>query len=352
VTDDLEFCLDFCAIDPTSSPAEKAEICALLAKCGLNYEEGIDAFVVCRLHGRLIACAGLECNIVKCVATDPQFRGESLSLKLLSEVINLAHDRGHSHLFLYTRPENVSFFQGCGFYPLVEVPNYVSLMENTPIGIKTYCRQLAALRKDGKTIGSIVMNANPFTFGHQYLVQQAARACDWLHVFVVGEDASLISYRDRFALVQSGISGIPKVTLHPGSQYMISRATFSAYFFKDKGIVGDCFTAIDLLVFRNFIAPALGITHRYVGTEPFCPTTRKYNEDMKYWLQNGVSAAPAVHVIEIPRTVRGGNPISASEVRRLLGAGDFDRIEVLVPPATFELLHSKYRTVCFPSVSA
>ena len=133
---------------------------------------------------------------------------------------------------------------------------------------------------------------------------------------------------------------------------MISRATFSAYFLKDKGIVGDCFTAIDLLMFRQYIAPALGITHRYVGTEPFCATTRKYNEDMKHWLQNGGTTAPAIHVTEIPRTVRGGNPISASEVRRLLRAGDFDRIEVLVPPATLELLHSKYRTVSCSTASA
>jgi [citrate (pro-3S)-lyase] ligase len=340
--------LDFYPIDPAAAPSEQAEIRELLAKCGLSYEEGIEAFVICRQNRHLIACAGLEANIVKCVATNPDFRGESLTLTLLSEVIHLALERGHSHLFLYTRPENVSFFQGCGFYSLVDVPQYVTLMENTPIGIKSYCRHLSASRKDGKMIGSIVMNANPFTFGHQYLVQMAAKACDWLHVFVVGEDASLISYNDRFALVENGIRGIPNLTLHPGSQYMISRATFSAYFFKEKGIVGDCCTAVDLLLFRNFIAPALGITHRFVGSEPFCATTRKYNEDMKHWLQGDASTAPSVAIVETPRTIRMGNPISASEVRRLLRAGNFDRIEALVPPATLELLYDKYRTVCFP----
>lgn len=340
--------LEFYPIDPAIAPAEQKEVQALLAKCGLDYEAGIDVFVVCRAGQRLVGCAGLEANIVKCVATDSDFRGESLTLKLLSEIIHLAYERGHNHLFLYTKPENVPTFQACGFYPLVSVPQYVTVMENTPIGIKSYCRQLSALRKEGTRIGSIVMNANPFTLGHQYLVQKAAQACDWLHVFVVGEDASLISYTDRYALVDSGIRGIERVTLHPGSQYMISRATFPGYFFKEKGMIGQCRTAVDLLLFRDFIAPALGITHRYVGTEPFCPTTRKYNEDMKHWLQGEDSKAPVVTVVEIPRTERLGNPISASEVRRLLNAREFERMEALVPPATLELMYSKYRTVCFP----
>ncbi len=311
---------EFFTIDPATDLPLQAEIRALLTKCGLDYEEGIETFVVCRPHGRLIACVGLEGNIVKCAAIEADCRGESLSLKLLSEVVHLAHERGHSHLFLYTSPENVAFFQGCGFYLLAEVPNYVSLMENTPVGIRSYCNKLKTLRKDGAVIGSIVMNANPFTLGHHYLITQAIKACDWLHLFVVAEDASLISYRDRYKLVETGIGGFEKITLHHGSEYMISRATFPAYFFKEKAKVGECCTAIDLLLFRNYIAPALGITHRYVGTEPFCATTRQYNEDMKSWLQEAPSGAPAVTVVEIPRNT----PLRQSDFR-LRGAPSPDR---------------------------
>jgi len=336
---------EFYTVDPAEDAKLRDEIRALLAKCGLDYEDDVEAFVVCRPKGRLIACVGLAGNIVKCAAIEPEWRGESLSLKLLGEAINIAHERGHSHLFLYTSPDNVGFFRGCGFHALVEVPDYVSLMENTPIGIRSYCDRLASLRREGAVIGSIVMNANPFTLGHQYLVQRAVEACDWVHVFVVSENASMVSYRDRFKLVEIGIRGIDRVTLHHGSEYMISRATFPAYFFKEKGMVGQCCTAIDLLLFRNFIAPALGVTHRYVGTEPFCPTTHKYNEDMKHWLQDDTSAAPAVTVVEIPRTQRLGKPISASDVRRLLKAHEYDRIEALVPPATADLLFHKYRMV-------
>ena len=64
---------------------------------------------------------------------------------------------------------------------------------------------------------------------------------------------------------------------------------------------------------------------------------------MKYWLQADLSAAPPVNVVEIPRTEHDQRAISASEVRRLLRANDFDRIANLVPPTTYDLLWSKYR---------
>ena len=216
-------------------------------------------------------------------------------------------------------------------------------MENTPIGIRRYCDGLKTLRQPGARIGSAVINANPFTRGHRYLIERAVEACDWLHLFVVAEDASFFPYRDRFQLIKEGVEGIERLTLHPGSEYTISRATFSSYFFKEKNVVGDCFTAVDLLIFREWIAPALGVTHRFVGTEPFCRVTNKYNLDMKYWLQADLSRAPPVNVVEIPRTEHDQRAISASEVRRLLRANDFDRIANLVPPTTYDLLWSKYR---------
>ncbi len=45
------------------------------------------------------------------------------------------------------------------------------------------------------------MNANPFTNGHRYLIQQAAAQCDWLHLFLVKEDSSRFPYEDRLDLV-------------------------------------------------------------------------------------------------------------------------------------------------------
>lgn len=333
---------DFYTVSPAHAPEETAEIRQFLAACQLEMDNNIDVFVVARQGRRLIACAGLSTNIIKCVAICQDFRGESLSLQLVSEIVQQAAERDHYHLFLYAKPCNVPFFRGCGFYPLVEVPDYIVLMENSPVAIDRYCDRLRMRREPSDKTGCIVINANPFTLGHRYLAEQAAAACDWLHVFVVSEDASFFPYADRFKLVSQGLAGIPNLTVHHGSEYMISRATFPGYFLKEKGIIDSCHTAIDLLLFREYLAPALGITHRFVGTEPFCPVTKKYNEDMKHWLQRAASPAPAITVVEVQRTAQAGTPISASEVRRLLADGNFDGIKPLVPATTLQLLISDY----------
>jgi [citrate (pro-3S)-lyase] ligase len=325
-----------------SDPALRREIGAFLATCDLALDAQVAEFVTVRSGGRLVACAGMDGGIVKCVAVSPALRGENITARLITEVTNLAAERGQYHLFLYTKPENAPLFAACGFYPLVELPGRVVLMENTPSGLSRYCADLAATRRPGGRIGSIVMNANPFTYGHQYLATRAEADCDWLHVFVVGENSSLVTYEDRFALVREGLKDFPRTTLHPGSAYMISKATFPSYFLKDRGIVDACHTAIDLRIFREHVAPALGVTHRYVGTEPFCPVTRKYNADMTRWLVQEPSVRPPVTVVEIERKALGGLAISASEVRRRLRGDDFEGMAALAPKATVELLRAKY----------
>jgi len=329
---------DFYTVQPKDAPPEMADIQGLLAANGLELNGQVEAFVVCRRDGRLVACAGLDHATIKCVAVAEDMRGESFSLDLGSEVVQLAASRGQFHLFLYTAPHNLALFRGWGFYPLVEVPQRVVLMENSPVAIGQYCTGLRAQRRPGKTVGAIVLNANPFTFGHRYLVEHAARACDWLHVFVVKEDASVFSYADRLALVEAGVKGIERLTLHPGSAYIISRATFPGYFLKDQGLVAASWAAVDLLLFRDYIAPALGITHRFVGTEPFDPVTASYNAQMKQWLEQAPSGEPPVTLVEVPRASLDGHAISATEVRRCLAQHDFSRIAELVPATTLEFL--------------
>jgi len=333
---------EYYVVDPTQALAERQDIEQLLLECCLDYEDGVEAFVVCRQEGKLVACAGIQQNVIKEVAIAPALRGSSLSLRLVSEVVYLAHSRNYNNLFVYTPPHNADFFLNCGFYSLVEVPDQATLLENTPIGIKSYCRELAAKRVEGHKVGCVVANANPFTLGHLYLVKEAVKECDWLHLFIVREDASYFSYRDRYKLAKEITKDIPKLTLHEGSDYMVSRATFPSYFFKDKGCIGHCRTAVDLLLFRQYIAPALGITHRFVGTEPFCETTRRYNADMKFWLQNPDGIGPTVVVNEMDRTKFSGVEISASEVRRALAQGDLKKIQKLVPPQSYDLIVSKY----------
>ncbi|SCB77547.1 [citrate (pro-3S)-lyase] ligase [Gilliamella bombicola] len=331
--------VDYTVVDISKSDQNCQEIKQLLSQYDLDLDSQVTIFMVAKMSNKIIACAGIDRNIIKCVAVDSEYRGNQLNLTLMDHTIKYANENGYFHLFLYTKPENIDFFKGCGFYPLVEITDLVVLMENNPVGIKHYCKQLHTQQKDGKKIGSIVMNANPFTKGHQYLVQYAASQCDWLHVFVVNENASLFSFDTRLKLVKDGTKQINNVTVHASSPYIISRATFPTYFLKDKAKIDRAYMGIDLLIFRNYIAPTLNITHRFVGTEPYDEVTKAYNEAMRYWLEdNTVSHYSPITVVEVERKTEGDTIISASLVRKLLAYNQYEEIKKLVPSTTWDYL--------------
>ncbi|EJP7511411.1 [citrate (pro-3S)-lyase] ligase, partial [Salmonella enterica subsp. enterica serovar Infantis] len=204
----------------------RESVAMFLEGVGLALEDDCEIAVCAYWQGEIVGCGSLAGNVLKCIAVSPVLQGEGLSLKLLTELLTLAYELNRSELFLFTKPQNRLLFSGAGFWPIAQAGELAVLMENSSERLARFCRQLALYRQPGKTIGAIVMNANPFTLGHRYLVEQAAAACDWLHLFVVKEDASFFSYTDRWALIEQGIAGIDNVTLHSGSAYMISRATF------------------------------------------------------------------------------------------------------------------------------
>ncbi|HDC4404219.1 TPA: [citrate (pro-3S)-lyase] ligase [Enterobacter cloacae] len=325
-----------------SNAQAREEVAAFLARNGLGIDDDIAQFIVARYQRHLVACTGIAGNTLKCIAVDAGWRGTSLILTLIHEAELQAAQNGEHQLFLFTCPDNVKSFRGCGFYPLVTVGKRAALMENTPVGIHRYCSELRHHHLvPGNTIGAIVMNANPFTLGHQYLIEHAASRCDHLHVFVVQEDLSAFSFKERFAMVRDGSRHIPNVTVHPGSAYIISRGTFPGYFLKDKQVIDKVYAAIDLLLFRNYIAPALSIHHRFVGTEPFCPLTAEYNRAMHRWLEDETSAAPRICVHEIERKTDGFNvPVSASAVRRLLKENNIAAASRMVPATTRAFLNN------------
>ncbi|UNH43622.1 [citrate (pro-3S)-lyase] ligase [Moellerella wisconsensis] len=329
------------------------EISKFLQENNLDIDSSVDVFITVTKNDKLIACGGLAKNIIKCVAISDDVRGEGLALKLATELINLAYENNITHLFIYTKTENEILFKQCGFHTLTIVPGIMVLMENSCCYIKRYIKSLSAQRKPGTKIGSIVMNANPFTLGHRYLIQQAAKQCDWLHLFVVKEDTSRFPYADRLNLIEASTQDIPNLIIHKGSEYIISRATFPCYFIKEQAVIDHCYTEIDIKIFRQYIAPALGITHRFVGTEPFCAVTHQYNEDMRYWLETKEMPFPAIELVELQRMVYNGTAISASQVRRLLAKKDLAAIKPIVPEATYQYLQKLVasRPVSAPSCS-
>ncbi len=195
------------------------------------------------------------------------------------------------------------------------------------------------LRERRLPIGAIVMNCNPFTNGHKFLIECAAARVHKLYIFVVEEDKSEFKFADRLKLVQEGTKEFPNVEVIPSGQFIISQKTFSGYFNKENLQNVQVDSTQDVEIFAREIAPTLGINIRFVGEEPEDTVTRQYNENMK-----NILPSYGIDFCEIPRKEFNGEVISAKTVRKYLKVGDFEKIAKLVPKNTLEFLIENYST--------
>ena len=189
-----------------------------------------------------------------------------------------------------------------------------------------------------KECGSIVMNCNPFTKGHRYLIEYAAKQVDRLYIFVVKEDKSFFKYEDRFEMVKQGTADLKNVVVVSSGKFIISSLTFPEYFMKDYVKEKNFDVSMDVETFCKHIAPPLGIKKRFAGEEPFDPVTLNYNENMRRILPKY-----GMEFCEIPRlALDEKRVINATEVRRSLKDRDFETIKEYVPETTVKILQEKY----------
>lgn len=311
-----------------------SKIDALLHGEGITRDANLD--YICAMfddEDNVIATGSCFGCTLRCFAVSKAHQGEGLLNEIVSRLMEVQYARGNMHLFLYTKINSAKFFGDLGFYEIARVDGTLVFMENRRKGFSNYLRALEQTRREGIS-AALVMNANPFTLGHQYLVETAAAACDTLHLFVLSEDASLVPFAVRKKLVREGVAHIPNVVLHDSGPYIISNATFPSYFLKDEASVIEGHARLDLAVFTQ-IARALNITHRYVGEEPTSQVTGLYNKIMAQELPK---AGIACHVI--PRKEAEGKAISASAVRVALKNEDWDALKTLVPPTTLQFFTS------------
>lgn len=368
-------------------PSQRQQWIALLESNGLRPESPVEAVYGVREGGHLIATASLDGNILKMIAVAPAYRGGGVISSLIGDLLNLLYSRGQTAAFLYTRPDAVEHFLPFGFVPLETVAGQLVFMERPAAGIQTYLQQLqretaawmqkAGLHKTEKQTlraGAAVLHANPFTLGHQYLLRYASSQVDILHVFVLSDEHSTFPAAVRYQLVAAGSRDLPNAVLHTTGPYLLSAATFPAYFLPEDAPLATLQASLDAQLFRDYIAPALGISVRFVAEEPFSPTTALYNAAMdqvfsettrgpknnnvdnndkiveKEQAVAGLSmAAPTppsklstkLHLEIIPRqTAPNGEAISASRVRQLLAAGQMEAALPLLPASTQTWLRS------------
>ena len=304
-----------------------------LQQNGLEYDESIRFSAVLMEDDQMIAAGSLDGATIKCVAVSPDHQGEDLTAQIMTVLVQKAAEDGFRHLMLYTKPRNQHLFAPLGFHPVIRTAD-VLLMENRRGGLNSFLQGLEKPADDAQPIGCIVANGNPFTFGHRYLIETAAAQCAWVHVFILSEDSGLFTPAERLQMAQAGCSDLSNVLIHPTGPYMVSSSTFPTYFIKDKHRTGDIHCELDVRLFGEKIAPALGVTRRYVGTEPNCAVTAQYNAYMKQLLpQYGVE------LVEVERKTVDGSAISASRVREKLAAGE--SLSGLLPESTLKIIHAR-----------
>lgn len=325
------------AISPRSARAQK-QMDALLAAEGITRDRNLSYSAgIFDDDGQMIATGSIYENTLRCMAVSSAHRGEGLMADIVAHLVQVQMERGNTHLFLYTKCDSAKFFEPCGFYEIARVADRLVFMENRRDGFARYIQSLRASMPEGSldTSGAaLVMNANPFTNGHAYLLERAARENDRVVLFVLSEDRSLVPFADRLAMVSAAAAQYDNVTVVASGSYMISSATFPSYFLKDDALVTRTHADLDATLFTR-IAKALNLTCRYVGDEPFSAATKSYNDALA-----AVLPACGVALRVIPRREESGTPISASHVRQLIHDGRMEEIRPLVPDTTYDYLTS------------
>ncbi len=298
----------------------------LLTAEGIRRDANLD--YTCGMYDdemNLIATGSCFGNTLRCMAVSHTHQGEGLMNSIVSHLIEVQFSRGNTHLFLYTKCDSARFFGDLGFYEIARINGQIVFMENKRTGFSGYLNSLEKQKESAPRVAALVMNANPFTLGHQYLVEKAASENDILHLFIVSEDASLVPFSVRKKLVMEGTAHLKNIRYHDSGPYIISNATFPSYFQKDEQAVIKSHAMLDLTVFTK-IASALGINRRYVGEEPTSLVTGIYNQIMSEKLpENGIEC------VIVPRKENKGAVISASTVRQALKEENWPLLAYLVP---------------------
>ena len=342
---------------PLRSHFFRSKVEGFLQANGLRMETLDVYYTLQNTDGAILAGAGLAGDVIKCVAVAPEARSEGLVAPLVSHILS---QHGPGNLKVFTKPENEAVFGSLGFHAIARAPLAI-LMENGR-GLEAYCaclkdtllssRPTEGSGEISSSVGVVVMNANPFTLGHRYLLEQAAARVDRLVVIPV-RTSYAFPYTERLAMIKAGApSG---VTVVEGSDYQISAATFPTYFLKDLSEAAETQMRLDLDLFARHIAPALGATVRFVGSEPQDPLTARYNALMQELLPLKVVEIPRLKAEPVseenyflqgfaknqfssdpvkPINASHTAVISASAVRTALEQGSYARAAALCPEST------------------
>ena len=310
-----------------NSPEELRAREALLASRGLRLPRCGRAWGAFR-DGRLAGTLGARGETLMGLAVDAGLEGEGIATRLFERAVTDLTLDGAGNIRVFTKASEAAKIAAVGFH-LAEKTEAAALLEWND-DFSPHLERLRALSAGDPPSAAIVMKADPFTLGHRFLAEEAAKAFPLVRVFVVSEDETFFSPEDRLAMAKAGLADLANVRVQPAGPYMVSLATFPSYFTRQEDLARTHGELDAKLFVRQ--ARAAGIVCRFIGTEPFSPATREYGEAL-----GRVLPAGGIELRVVPRTERDGVPVSASAVRRLAAAGRTRECLAFLPPGAREL---------------
>lgn len=305
----------------------------LLGKASIRHEDNVEKVFGVYDGESLVATGAIYQNILKCIAVCKDYTGGPVFNQLISHMMSEVLNAGFSSVYVYTTSKAVNSFQYLGFNEVARVGNDLVFLEKAVHGFNEYLENLKTYTKDNVQTSSIVMNANPFTIGHQYLVEYASKHSERVFVFVLSEDISEFPKDVRLELVKEGTAHLNNVTVLETGSYMVSSQTFPSYFLKEDVNTTAMHASLDATIFKK-IAKTIGITKRFLGEEPFSEATAIYNKALTDVLGSDVE------IEIIPRLESQNIAVSASRVRKELLENNMDQVRLIVPPTTLKYLES------------
>lgn len=313
-------------------PKEKEMQIAFLNKHRLEYEYDITYSILVYDGHKLIATASIANNVMKCFAVEKEYSGQNITGLMYNHMVQVLSERNIFHYFVFTAPENEKIFTSFNMKRVVRTMN-TALLEGGDNIHNVLGKLKSEYNVSDEKKGCVIINANPMTNGHLYLIEEGSKNHDQFLVFVVSEDLSSFPFEDRFNIIKEATSHLKNVIVLPTLSYLVSKITFPKYFLIDDILVTEEQTLVDVLVYKEYYSKIFNISKRYVGTEPFSVTTNKYNEVLKTYLGNGIEI--------IERKTQSDTAISASLVRKLIKDNEINKIKEYVPKATYQYLQSK-----------
>ncbi len=307
--------------------SEKDTVIKFLDKFSLKYKDTVDYTVYAEENGEIVGTVSLSGNTIMLLAVDEKMQGENLAVALVDHAIKkLREDKVYGYK-VFTKLNYTPLFESMGFRLLVKTDDFVALEGGECDISKTVdaiafkvATELGGIDKD---TASIVINGNPFTEGHLKLCEHALKNHKKLIIFVLEEDLSEFSFKERFSLTFLATRPYAdRVSVVPSTEYIVSKSTFPDYFLKSVDASTKAYAEYDALIFKNYFMGKLGICKRYFGAET-TDYMQAYNKVMQSVL------GKQMEVVE--RFEKDGEVISAKAFRQLVKDGKVEQALNLIP---------------------